>query len=176
MQKGRLRRKKIVRIPIRKKLLSLLNTENPNQLIFDVPVFDNKVTNHYLKAIAEAAGINKALSFHSARHTFAINSLILGIKIEVVSDILGHSKLTTTQRYARVVDTLRNQEMNKWDKLAIEETNEKESHVTCPTCENTVLKFERNVIGLNKLPLVCPFCSASFLYNLKESTSEFKAA
>jgi integrase len=174
MQKGRLRRKKTIRIPIRKKLLSLLNTENPNQLVFDVPVYDNKRTNEYLKAIAEAAGINKPLSFHSARHTFAINSLILGIKIEVVSDILGHSKLTTTQRYARVVDTLREQEMNKWDKLAIEETNEKESHITCPTCENTVLKFERNVIGLNKLPLVCPFCSASFLYNIKENISEFK--
>jgi integrase len=79
MQKGRLRRKKIVRIPIRKKLLSLLNTENPNKLVFDAPVYENKVSNHYLKAIAEAAGINKPLSFHSARHTFAINSLILGM-------------------------------------------------------------------------------------------------
>jgi integrase len=174
MQKGRLRRKKTIRIPIRKKLLSLLNTENPNQLVFDAPVFDNKRTNEYLKAIAEKAGIHKPLSFHSARHTFAINSLILGIKIEVVGDILGHSKLTTTQRYARVVDTLREQEMNKWDKLAIEENTEKENIVCCPNCENTVLKFERNVIGLNKLPLVCPFCSASFLYNLKESAIQLK--
>jgi len=174
MQKGRLRRKKIVRIPIRKKLLSLINTDNPDKLIFDAPVYDNKRTNEYLKAIAEAAGINKPLSFHSARHTFAINSLILGIKIEVVSDILGHSKLTTTQRYARVVDTLRNQEMNKWDKLAIEENTEKENIVSCPTCENIVLKFEKNVIGLNKLPIVCPYCSASFLYNIKESTLKIK--
>src|ERR1700757_4206916 len=107
-------------------------------MVFDEPVFDNKRTNEFLKVIAEIAGINKPLSFHSARHTFAINSLILGIKIEVVSDILGHSKLTTTQRYARVVDTLREQEMNKWDKLVIEENTDKENIVSCPTCENTV--------------------------------------
>ena len=66
--------------------------------------------------------------------------------------------------------------MNKWDKLALEENNDKESIVSCPTCENTILKFERNVIGLNKLPVICPYYSASFLYNLKESITEFKTA
>lgn len=49
-----------------------------------------------------------------------IHSLLLVAfrsKIEVVSDILGHSELTTTQRYARVVDRLRGKEMDKWDDL-----------------------------------------------------------
>ena len=54
-------------------------------------------------------------TFHGFRQTFAINSLVLGLKIEVISDILGHSELTTTQRYARVVDRLREKEMDKWD-------------------------------------------------------------
>jgi len=133
-------------------------------------------TNKHLKAIMKIAGIDKHITFHAARHTFAIISLLLGIKIEVVSDILGHSELTTTQRYARVIDRLREQEMDKWDKMTADEFSATECLINCPTCENMILKFEKNVIRLNKLPIVCPYCSTSFLYSLKESISEFKAA
>jgi integrase len=174
LQKGRLSRKKTVRIPIRKKLLSLLEIKSKSGLAFENPVMETAQTNKYLKDIMKIAGINKHITFHSARHTFAIISLLLGIKIEVVSDILGHSELTTTQRYARVIDRLREQEMNKWDNMANEEFGGTETIVNCPTCENMVLKFEKNVIRLNKLPLVCPYCSTSFLYNLKENAPQFK--
>jgi integrase len=172
MQKGRKGRKKTVRIPIRKRLLSLLQLKSQSGLAFENPVMESSQTNKYLLAVAKKAGINKHITFHSARHTFAINSLILGVKIEVVSDILGHSELTTTQRYARVVDKLREQEMDKWDKLAKQEFGTSESIVSCPSCENTIMKFEKNVIQLNKLPVVCPYCSVSFSYNLKENISE----
>lgn len=174
LQKGRLGRKKTVRIPIRKRLFSLINANSKNGFAFDSPVMENSQTNKYLLAIVKIAGINKHITFHSARHTFAINSLILGVKIEVVSDILGHSELTTTQRYARVVDKLREQEMDKWDKLAKQEFNSSECVVNCPSCENMVMKFEPGIIKLNKLPLVCPYCSTSFSYGLKESLSELK--
>lgn len=169
LQKGRLKRKKTVRIPIRKRLLSLIDLNSLSGLAFENPVMENSQTNKYLKAIAKIAGINKPLTFHSSRHTFSINSLYKGVKIEVISDILGHSELTTTQRYARVVDGLREQEMDKWDK---EELSDKEIHVNCPNCENTVMKFEKGGLRLNRIPCICQCCNESFSYNLKECTIE----
>ncbi|MEO1050177.1 MAG: tyrosine-type recombinase/integrase [Bacteroidota bacterium] len=115
MEKDRLGKKKTVRIPIKARLLSLLNLDEKSDLLFEQPVQENGTTNNYLKEILKIAGIDKHVTFHGFRHTFAINSLLLGLKIEVVSDILGHSELTTTQRYARVVDRLREKEMDKWD-------------------------------------------------------------
>jgi integrase len=170
MVKGREGRRKTVRIPIRKRLFSLLDMSNPTGKIFENPVMEDAQTNKYLKTIMAlpAVKIEKHITFHCARHSFAIISLLLGIKIEVVSDILGHSELTTTQRYARVVDMLREQEMNKWDKMAKEEFNSDNSHaIICPGCENIVLRLEKSVIALNKIPLICPYCSTSFSHNLK---------
>jgi site-specific recombinase XerD len=63
------------------------------------------------------AKINKYMTFHCSRHTFAINSIVLGIPIEVVSDLLGHSDLRTTQIYAKIVDQKRDDEMAKWGKV-----------------------------------------------------------
>lgn len=171
MIKGREGRKKTVRIPIRKRLLSLI--DNSKGLLFENPVMEDSQTNKYLKAIMEVAEIDKHITFHCARHTFSIISLLLGIKIEVVSDILGHSELTTTQRYARVVDRLRELEMDKWDKMAKEEFNSDSLHdIVCPNCGNSVLKFEKGIITLNKIPMICPYCSTSFSYNLKDIIPE----
>lgn len=78
-------------------------------------VYCNKVTNRTLKIIGEKAGINKKITFHVARHTFATISITLGIPIEVVSKLLGHTDIKTTQIYARVVDSVKIKEMAKWD-------------------------------------------------------------
>ncbi|MEP6261970.1 MAG: site-specific integrase [Gillisia sp.] len=70
-----------------------------------LPVYSNQKTNNYLKEIASQCKIPKKLSFHVARHTFATTiTLSNGVPIETVSKLLGHSKLSTTQIYARVVD------------------------------------------------------------------------
>ena len=61
--------------------------------------------NAYLKEIAGICGINKGLTFHIARHTFATTvTLTNGVPIESVSKMLGHKNLRTTQHYAKVLD------------------------------------------------------------------------
>lgn len=70
------------------------------------PVGSNQKTNDYLREIVGLARIHKKVTFHSARHTFATTiTLENGIPIESVSKMLGHSDITTTQHYARVLDS-----------------------------------------------------------------------
>lgn len=61
--------------------------------------------NAYLKEIAHPAGIHKNLTFHMARHTFATTvTLTNGVPIQTISKMLGHTKLSTTQIYAKVIE------------------------------------------------------------------------
>jgi site-specific recombinase XerD len=61
--------------------------------------------NSYLKEIASVCGINKDLTFHIARHTFATTvTLSNGVPIESVSKMLGHTNIKTTQHYAKILD------------------------------------------------------------------------
>ncbi len=70
-----------------------------------LPVPSNQKLNAYLKEIAVVCKINKELTFHVARHTFATTvTLTNGVPIETVSKMLGHTKLQTTQIYARILD------------------------------------------------------------------------
>jgi site-specific recombinase XerD len=69
------------------------------------PNLSNQKMNTYLKEIAGHCGILKPFSFHTARHTFATTvTLSNGVPIETVSKMLGHTKLSTTQIYARVLE------------------------------------------------------------------------
>ena len=81
--------------------------EHPKSQIMGklLPVYSNQKTNSYLKEIATTLNINKNLTFHMARHTFATTvTLSNGVPIETVSKLLGHTKIATTQIYARVID------------------------------------------------------------------------
>ena len=61
--------------------------------------------NAYLKEIADCCGINKFLTYHIARHTFATTiTLSNNVPIESVSKMLGHKNLRTTQHYAKILD------------------------------------------------------------------------
>ncbi len=75
---------------------------NQNKLL---PIISNQKMNSYLKEIADVCGINKELTFHIARHTFATTvTLSNGVPIESVSKMLGHKDLRTTQHYAKILD------------------------------------------------------------------------
>ncbi len=70
-----------------------------------LPVLSNQKMNSYLKEMADVCGINKELTFHIARHTFATTvTLTNGVPIESVSKMLGHKNLRTTQHYAKILD------------------------------------------------------------------------
>lgn len=78
-----------------------------------LPVLSNQKLNAYLKEIADVCGIDKNLSFHVARHTFATTvTLQNGVPIESVSKMLGHNKISTTQIYARVMEVKLREDMN----------------------------------------------------------------
>jgi len=77
------------------------------------PNISNQKLNSYLKEIADACGIKKNLTFHIARHTFATTvTLSNGVPIETVSKLLGHSKIATTQIYARVIERKVSEDMS----------------------------------------------------------------
>ena len=83
-----------------------------------LPVGSNQKMNAYLKEIADLCDINKNLSTHTARHTFATTvTLTHGVSMEAVSKMLGHSNISTTKQYARIVDTLIIDEMKKVQQL-----------------------------------------------------------
>jgi site-specific recombinase XerD len=68
------------------------------------PVKSNQKYNDYLKEIAGICGIDKRLTTHTARHTFATTvTLANDVPIESVSSMLGHKSIRTTQIYAKVV-------------------------------------------------------------------------
>jgi site-specific recombinase XerD len=70
-----------------------------------IPVISNQRTNAYLKEIADLAKIERHLTTHLARHTFASVSLNNHVPIETISKMLGHSDIKTTQIYAKMIDS-----------------------------------------------------------------------
>ncbi|MEQ8472544.1 MAG: site-specific integrase [Marinoscillum sp.] len=77
-----------------------------------LPVLSNQKLNSYLKEIADLCGIEKNITFHLARHTFATTvTLANGVSLETVGKMLGHASLRSTQVYARVIKTKISTEM-----------------------------------------------------------------
>jgi len=101
-------------IPLNKKIRKYLPEQGKaNDFIFTIPC--NQVANRFLKDIAKAAGVNSFISCHVARHTFATLSLQMDMPLPVVSKLLGHSSIKTTEIYAKIIDKKLEEEMKKWD-------------------------------------------------------------
>lgn len=77
-----------------------------------LPIPCNQVMNRYLKEIATICKINKHLTMHTARHTYATLCLSQGVSIKNVSKMLGHASVKMTERYARVLDSSILRDMN----------------------------------------------------------------
>ena len=69
-----------------------------------LPVISNQRMNSYLGEIAGICGINKPLTMHIARHSFACLALANGVSMEIIARMLGHSDIRTTKIYAKVID------------------------------------------------------------------------
>jgi integrase len=75
----------------------------------------NEQCNRVLKELAVFAKIDKNLTFHMARHSFAVNSASLGFPVEVVSKLLGHSSIRTTAIYYKLTDSKVDEFMDRWE-------------------------------------------------------------
>ena len=88
--------------------------------IFRVP--SNGYCNNCLREIMEQAGIDRRITFHAARHTFATSiTLSQGVRIETISKLLGHKNIRTTQIYASVTHSSIRSEMNRLQKIIMEQ-------------------------------------------------------
>ncbi|MCW9712691.1 site-specific integrase [Aliifodinibius salicampi] len=104
-------------IPLLPTPLDILKKHNyeektAKELLFEVP--SNQNYNAYLKELADICGIEKHLTTHVARHTFATTiTLEQGVSLETVGNMLGHSQLRTTQIYSKVTQQKALSEMEK---------------------------------------------------------------
>ncbi len=90
-----------------------------------LPIPSNAKLNAYLKELADICGINKYLTFHIARHTFATTvTLNNGVPIESVSKMLGHKSIKITQIYAKILDRKVSEDMSLLRKKFIAKTEE----------------------------------------------------
>lgn len=79
-----------------------------------LPIQDPADVNKYLKDIAILCNINKRITFHTSRHTFASTvTLSNNISLEVVSKMLGHTNTRMTSHYAKLVDKCIADQMDK---------------------------------------------------------------
>ena len=101
-------------IPLNDALLRIIGPQ-PQQgerrrLIFNLPSYTTCL--HHLKRWVAEAGINKHISWHCARHSFAVNILNNGANVKTLASLLGHSGLKHTEKYTRAVDKLKEDAIN----------------------------------------------------------------
>ena len=101
-------------LPVAQQILDKYNSGLDTREGKLLPIISNQKLNSYLKEIATICNIEKKLTFHLSRHTFATTvTLANGVPIESVSKMLGHSSLKTTQIYAKVIDKKLSEDMKR---------------------------------------------------------------
>lgn len=113
-----------VTIPLNDGLLSLIGDhpsnekgEKINTHIFNLP--SQSMCLRSLRSWVKLAGINKHITWHCARHSFAVNILNNGANIKTVASLLGHSGLQHTEKYTRAVDSLKQAAIDSLPKIKI---------------------------------------------------------
>ncbi len=101
-------------IPLNDGILTLIgeptSPDNRNELVFPLPSYEMCLK--ALRRWVKRAGINKHISWHCARHSFAVNILNNGANIKTVASLLGHSGLKHTEKYTRAIDSLKQDAIN----------------------------------------------------------------
>ena len=114
-----------VSIPLNDGLLSLIGQPPKNggkdALVFNLSSYESSCK--AVKRWVKHAGIDKHISWHCARHSFAVNILNNGANIKTVASLLGHSGLKHTEKYTRVVDKLKEEAINSLPELKIDRNN-----------------------------------------------------
>jgi len=107
---------RLCRIPLLPSAVSILNKYKDYQRYNKgraLPVLSNQKMNSYIREIADMCEINKKLTTHTARHTFATTvTLSNNVPMEVVSKMLGHSTIKMTEKYAHVIKNYIDKSMN----------------------------------------------------------------
>ncbi|KXB46043.1 site-specific recombinase, phage integrase family [Bacteroidales bacterium KA00344] len=108
-------------IPLNNGLLKLIGEpqrpEDRDGLIFPMPSYE--MCSKALKRWVKRAGINKHITWHCARHSFAVNILNNGANIKTVANLLGHSGLKHTEKYTRAVDSLKEAAINSLPQIDV---------------------------------------------------------
>ena len=108
----------MVIIPLNKEALSYIPERK--DLLHDGFVFNlppSYTINYHIKKWAKAAHIDKDISFHVARHTFATTLITLGADLYTTSKLMGHKNLRTTQIYAEIVNKKRVEAVSLFDNM-----------------------------------------------------------
>jgi integrase len=104
---------KIISIPVLSKALEIIQKYSDLNGEYLLPILSNQRFNSYLKEIADIVGIEKNLTHHMARKTFASTVLLYNdVPMEIVSELLGHSNIKVTQaHYGKIVQKKVSEEM-----------------------------------------------------------------
>ncbi len=78
-----------------------------------LPVPSNQKMNSYLKELSVICNIDKNLTTHCARHTFACLAIEYGMPIDIIAKILGHTNTNMTRHYAKISESSISREMAK---------------------------------------------------------------
>lgn len=107
--------RKTYEIPLLSRAQEILDKYKNNATL--LPIISNQKFNSYLKEIADIVGIDKKLTHHTGRKTFASTVLLYNdVPMEIVSELLGHSDISTTQNhYAKVVKKKISEHIDKLD-------------------------------------------------------------
>jgi len=100
IQMTRYKTNKLISVPLLKKSTTIIEKYQNQETTYLLPRISNQKFNSYLKEIAAIVGIEKNLTHHIARKTFATTVLLYNdVPMEIVSELLGHSKMSITQEY-----------------------------------------------------------------------------
>ena len=108
--------------PLNDELLKLIGNptddDNPKEKIFNLP--HKGTARKHLSRWVKNAGIKKSITWHCARHSFAVNLLNAGTDIKTVSSLLGHASIKMTEKYLHVIDQRKQKAINKLGKVAFD--------------------------------------------------------